>query len=771
MKKYLPGLLAIIPAIFLFKMIFFGEIVTTNDELARHPINQWRDTYLAENNNMPQWFPNLFSGMPSYGGYIYMTGDPTKNLRNTILFNPGLKVWFFLTIAGFGTFFILRLLESSIFASVLGGLMTGLTPYSFGLVNAGHLNKIFAIAYAPWVLAAIFYFMKKQSIKSICLLALATAIQLWANHPQIVYYTWMIIGFYFVWEIGYAFKNNSFSISFSIRQLGGIIGALLIAIIMVADPYKDVYTFQKHSNRGAESVLDKTGQTSSGTDWEYATQWSFHPKETISFLYPYYYGLQNFSSRDLKSAAYWGFMPFTQSTHYLGLVAIIFSILGALLRKPDKLDWFLWITTFLILLTGFGSFFPVLFKPFFIIFPFFSKFRIPSMIYALLAVTIPILAGRGYDSLINGKKELQTFNYVLYISGGIAVLSCFLLLFGNSFIDFTVSKDGRYNPTIINEIRNLRIDLFNKGIILSLFISLSTIGIFWGFLKNKINQTIFGYLLLGILILDLGIINNEFINVKPAKNMDNMFKKNAIIKYLLSDNEHFRIYPADEMSSNKYSYWNLESIGGYRPIKLRNYQDLMDAGGFSRPHILDMLNVKYILTRKKINNSNFFSSDNLKGIYENKNVLPKAWIVGDIKSVNSQKESLMETLMTSFNPSKSAIVLNYEGKTFTDNVDGTVNIPMRKENRIELTCQSNTGGLLVLSEIYYEPGWRVIVNGEEKQIYQTNHILRSVSIPPGKSEVIFEYDDSEWKKMRLLSRFSILTIVLLLGGLLWRERE
>ena len=393
------------------------------------------------------------------------------------------------------------------------------------------------------------------------------------------------------------------------------------------------------------------------------------------------------------------------------------------------------------------------------------------MIYALLAVTIPILAGRGYDSLIKGKEEPQAFTYVLYISGGIAILSCFLLMFGNSFIDFTVPKDGRYNPTIINEIRNLRIDLLNKGIILSLFISLSTIGIVWGFFKNKIEQTIFGYLILGILILDLGIINNEFINVKPPKNMDNLFKKNAIIKYLLSDNEHFRIYPADEMSSNKYSYWNLESIGGYRPIKLRNYQDLMDAGGFSRPHILDMLNVKYILTRKKINNSNFFSSDNLKGIYENKNVLPKAWIVGDIKSVNSQKESLMETLMTGFDPSKSAIVLNYQGKILTGNADDSVSITLRKENRIELTCQSDTGGLLVLSEIYYEPGWRVIVNGEEKQIYQTNHILRSVNIPPGKSEVIFEYNESEWKKMRMLSRFSILTIVLLLGGLLWRERE
>ena len=126
-----------------------------------------------------------------------------------------------------------------------------------------------------------------------------------------------------------------------------------------------MYTFQKHSNRGAKSVLDKTEETSSGTDWKYATQWSFHPKEVISFLYPYFYGLQNFPTRDLKSAAYWGHMPFTQSTHYLGLVAVILAILGALLKKPDRIDLFFWVTTILILVTGFVSHFPILFKPFF----------------------------------------------------------------------------------------------------------------------------------------------------------------------------------------------------------------------------------------------------------------------------------------------------------------------------------------------------------------------------------------------------------------------
>ena len=771
MKKYLPLLLTIVPAVFLYRMIIFGEIVTTNDELARHPINEWRDSYISENEDMPQWYPNLFSGMPSYGGYIYMTGDPTKIFRNTILFNPGLKIWFFLSLAGYGTFFILRILGSSLTAGVLGGLMTGLTPYGFGLVNAGHLNKIFAMAYVPWVLAAILYFMKNRSLQSICMLSLVTALQLWANHPQIVYYTWMIVGFYYVWNIGSLYKEKSFSLQSHMFELGGILVALFVALLMVSDPYKEVYTFQKHSNRGAKSVLDKTEETSSGTDWKYATQWSFHPKEVISFIYPYFYGLQNFPTRDLKSAAYWGHMPFTQSTHYLGLVAVILAILGALLKKPDRIDLFFWVTTILILVTGFGSHFPILFKPFFEIFPFFSKFRIPSMIYALLAITIPILAARGYDTFINRDNGKHIFEKILYFIGGIAASSFLLLILADFSIDFTSPKDGRYNPSIVVQLTSLRIDLFNKGVFLAIAISLSLITLFWAVKNNKISKTLFGYAIIGLTIIDLGVLSSEFIDVKPKKNMDRLFKKTDIINYLDTENTHFRVYPADELTSNKYSYWNIESIGGYRPIKLRSYQDLMDSGGFNRPHILDMLNVKYILTRKKINNPNFIPVNDLKGIYENKKVLPKAWIVGNLKNVYSQRESLMETLMTGFNPSNSAVVVDYNGNDIPENVVGKANVKTKEENKIEIDCQSETGGLLVLSEIYYKPGWKAFVNGKETPIFQTNHILRSVRIPSGSSEVIFEYDKSDWEKTRLLSRISFLSIILLLGFFIWKERD
>ena len=51
----------------------------------------------------------------------------------------------------------------------------------------------------------------------------------------------------------------------------------------------------------------------------------------------------------------------------------------------------------------------------------------------------------------------------------------------------------------------------------------------------------------------------------------------------------------------------------------------------------------------------------------------------------------------------------------------------------------------------------------------TNHVLRSVKIPAGKSEIIFEYNDRNWKNTRLLSRVSFIAVLFGLGFLFWKE--
>ena len=762
-------LLTILPLFFLYRMVFFGEIVTTNDELERHPINEWRDNYIEQYDDVPQWYPNLFSGMPSYGGYIYTNGDPTKFIRSNILFNPGLKIWFYLSLSGIGMFVLLQLFKIGRTSALFGSVISAITPYAFGLINAGHLNKIFAMAYIPWVIAAALYFINSPTLKALLMLSLATALQLWANHPQVAYYTWMVIGFYYVWILLSSILSKTYSTKRSLYPLFGIIIGIAIALFMVSDPYVDIYKFQEHSNRGAISVLDQSGQTEAGTKWKYATQWSFHPKEMLSFIYPYHFGLQNTSN--LERGAYWGYMPFTQSTHYVGLVVLIFAILGVLLKKPDRSELIFWVITILILITGFGSFFSILYKPFFSLLPFFSKFRIPSMIYMLLAITIPFLGAKGLDRFMKGYKDGVVIKKISYVLGGLTAVTLLLFMFGDLVFSFSGSGDARYDPITISKLQSARIELFNKGLMLAISICIGLAGLVYALTQKKINATIFNYALIGIAIFDIWIVNSEFMNIKPPFKMDRNFRNNTLVDYIIKDKGHFRIFPADEMGSNRYSYWNIESIGGYRPIKLRNYQDLMDARGFSRPKVLDMLNVKYVVTNKRINNPNYKKIKEVNGLYENKNVLPKSWIVGQIKDVNSQRESLMETLLSGFDPRNKAIVYGYRGSDMPEEVKGVVTIKTRSENRIELLSTSDTGGLLVLSEIYYEPGWKATVNGKETPIYQTNHVLRSVEIPKGTTEVIFEYDKTNWQRTRLLSRFSLITVILILGALFWKEQN
>ena len=123
---------------------------------------------------------------------------------------------------------------------------------------------------------------------------------------------------------------------------------------------------------------------------------------------------------------------------------------------------------------------------------------------------------------------------------------------------------------------------------LALFISSGTLTSIWLYSEDRISKQILSLFLIGMLVIDLWIVNNEFLSLKSSKSMNYQFSQTQDIKFMKNDSSQFRIYPADEINSNKFGYWNIESIGGYRAVKLRNYQDLMDVGGFRRPEVLNL---------------------------------------------------------------------------------------------------------------------------------------------------------------------------------------
>jgi len=204
---------------------------------------------------------------------------------------------------------------------------------------------------------------------------------------------------------------------------------------------------------------------------------------------------------------------------------------------------------------------------------------------------------------------------------------------------------------------------------------------------------------------------------------------------------------------------------------LRHYQDLMDVGGFRRPVILNMLNVKYIITNKKIENKAFKKINGKNNLYENLDVLPRSWVVGNLKSVRNQKSSLSSIMDMSFRPNETATVLNYDGPDLTNFKNGNSKITKTSPNEIIINCKTTGGGLLVLSEVYYKHGWKCKIDGQESKIYQTNHVLRSVYVPDGEHEVVFYYDYSNWQTARLTSRVSFFLAIFLCLFLFFNERR
>lgn len=769
--RFVLLLIPLMAFIFLQKMIIEGKVPLASDLVAYEPIREWAQGYVEREEGMPQWFPHLFAGMPSYAGYVYVPSNPVHQLLQPIFVNRGLRYWFHFALGGIGVFLILRRRKLGLLPSIFGGLVFSLTPYLFGLINAGHSGKIFAFGYLPYVILGVDYVLSSSSWRGILYLGLATALQLWTRHPQIVYYTWMLVAFLWLSRQIIALLKKKWALRREGKQTVVLIASVLLALILATDPYASIFQFLGHSTRGAASVLDKSGDTGKGVGWDYATEWSFHPKEMISFVYPYFYGLQNYPTRDLKSAAYWGYMPFTQSTHFLGLLTLLLAILGMIIRRPSAFSVSLIIVSLLILLVGFGKYFPVLFWPLFKFAPMFSRFRVPSMIFILLPFTVGILAAVGLENLTsvlanrNQDSLTRLRKWGVLVFGTVILLSLVLLLLGDSlgktFGLFLKNGDPtRFEPQVLVQLREVREQVFQKGLLLALFIASGGLVAIWLGIRGNLKAHSVGIILVGISVIDFWVIDQEFLHLKNPSSLRKQFRPTAEVRFLKQDEGLFRILPVDNFNTNWYGYFGLSSVGGYRPVKLRTYQDLMDAGGLNNVSVLNMLNVKYLITARDLQSRQFHRVfEGEKWVYENISVLPRVWTVGEIIPASSQKESLEKTLDGDFDPATRAVVVNYDGPEVTSGYGDSTKITHFSENEIELEVRTAGDRLLVLSENYYEPGWKASVNGKKTEIYQTNHVLRSVFVPEGSHSVTFQYDSSLFRVSRLVSRISLVLVL------------
>ena len=65
------------------------------------------------------------------------------------------------------------------------------------------------------------------------------------------------------------------------------------------------------------------------------------------------------------------------------------------------------------------------------------------------------------------------------------------------------------------------------------------------------------------------------------------------------DTSQYRILPIGSLANeNRWSAFQIESIEGYHPAKISRYNQLRDKVGWSSLGILQMLNVKYVISQQ-----------------------------------------------------------------------------------------------------------------------------------------------------------------------------
>jgi hypothetical protein len=763
--------LIFISLLFIFLTGYFHEIAFEGFVPHASDTSQWRASaqsileYNKTHKNQALWNSNLFAGMPGYLTYFKKKIPFIDNFRKITDHIVNWRI-LFLFFGGLGVYILMIYLSIEPFIAFIGAISFALSSHFLGLIDIGHNTKIRAIMYLPWITFSLFLLKKHKNLFGIGLISVFLIGQMRENHPQISYYTIIMIGIFWTIELYYAVKNKElkdFSVFSAMLLFGGF-----ISLIAVANPYLSIREYAKYSMRGVHGLATS-----------YATSWSFAPLEILSFFVPGFYGG--------ISPYYWGWMPFTQTYMYFGIMILILAIFSYKMWN-DNFVKFLLISVFISLILSFGRHFSLLTNFMLHYFPGYNKFRVPATILVILQSSVVVLSGYGLTSLIKnkGNKNLIKLvrNFLIF-----AVLIFILFLMGQSvFGNLSFIKDGekaRYSISQLKQLKQMRLDILIKSGLTSFFIAIIGLSSILAFLKNRLNKTVLLTVLTIIIVFDLiNTDKNYFQNLVPKATIENQFTANSTDKFLLNDHNLFRIYPLGQgFGQNKWSYFH-QSIGGYHGAKLQRYQDIYDHCLFYKLdpgipinwNLLNILNTKYIIFNNSLSLDKlqyaFYDENTKNTVYKIKNNFPRAWFVDNIKLIKEKEKIWDEIDSAYFNPAKTAIVEeNIVGIEKPDSAK--VKIVSWDSEHFKIDVSTNKKAFLNISEIYYPAGWNAYLDGKKIKIYASDYIIRGVVIPKGHHILEMKFEPKSYSLSIKMSLIGILIslFLLIIGGYIFYKKN
>ena len=851
-------LLFIVAAYGFTPQVLDGKIVNQSDIASWKGMANEAVTHNAAHPEDPTaWTNSMFGGMPTTATIDSFEGDWTDAIYDFLL--SGRRPASYLLITLIGGFLLMLSLGTSKLIAIAGAFAIAFCSYNMQIIQVGHNTKMQAIAYFPWVLAGVIYTYRMalgsfsdtqkdkgehgnnwkqwlpKTVLGATLFAFALSFQIKANHPQITYYLAIVIFAYAIGQFIYLCINPEkrmllkkfFIASALLLVIGGV------GIATNANKLIPTYKYTPYTMRGgSELTSNKDSHNAKGLDLEYATAWSYGIEEMPNLMIPNFNGgassgelpLDSETGKLLKRAGqpnlkqtmkylplYWGPQPFTAGPMYMGAITVFLFVLGLILCKGRE-KWWLLVASIIAIFLAWGNHFMWFTKLWFEYAPMYNKFRTVSMALIVLQTTMPLLGFYALDRILKreyDKKVIIKSGLIAYgITAGFCLLCVLIPGIAGSFVG---SGDAGIREAIIDTLAADRATLLKKDAIRSLiFISCAFGLILWAFRKSEKDSAegtnkksiIIGVAMILLVCFDLFSVGKRYLNkshfVTP-KDFTAHYEPRIVDEIIHQDDDpNYRVL---DLSVNTFNdaiqSYHHKCIGGYSPVKLQRYQDLIERyiskeirefygmiegaatiqdieDALTELPVVSMLNGKYIIV-----------DEGCSPVY-NRFAYGNCWFVDNFTAAANPDEEI--GLLNKTDLHTTAIIGNdfawvrnqslNEDDMFSEN--DYIKLSHYAPNELRYSFSTSSPKAAIFSEIYYPDGWKAWIepagaygevhNGHyqptdaAKQIdlFRANWMLRGALIPEGEGELIMRFEPESYAVGANISRASSILLILLL---------
>ena len=817
LKRYLPDVLAVLLFAVISYAYFFpadieGRILYRHDSSAGRGAGQEASVYHEQTGKTTRWTNATFGGMPTYQtAPSYKSTDGLGKLVKAYHLWLPENVWYlFVYLLGF--YILLRAFDFRWYLAALGSVVWAFSSYFLIIIAAGHIWKVMALAYLPPMIAGLVLAYRGRYLWGLIVTAIFAAFEVNANHVQMTYYYLFVIFFMVLAWLAEAVKKKQMA-HFWKATAACAVGAALGICINISNLYH-TWQYGQESMRGKSELVKKNAanQTSSGLDRDYITQWSYGIGETWTLLIPNTKGGASFPLVMNKTAMehadnnyiqiyqqltqYWGEQPGTSGPVYVGAFVLMLFILGLFIVK-GPMKWALLAATVLSILLSWGRNF-MGFTDFFLDYiPMYAKFRTVASILVIAEFTIPLLAMLALKQVVE-ENNLKTLGKPLVLSFGLTAGFCalFALMPSLFFSDFVSSAElhamsqipaDQLNP-LLDNLREMRRAMFTADCWRSFWIIVIGAGILLLYLTKKMKATYAVGAILVLCLIDMWQVDKRYLNDEmfvEKSQRDAPQPMTATDQQILQDKSlDYRVLnlASNTFNENETSYYH-KSIGGYHAAKLRRYQEMIDAyiapemqklmpaiadaqgdmtkvAGDSLYPVLNMLNTKYVIMP-------------LQGgqtvPIQNPYAYGNAWFVDKVNYVDNANQEI--DMIGKLNLRHEAVAdkkFQQQLGAAVDQENAVVTIKSYEPNHLTYDVQSDKGGVVVFSEIYY-PGWTATIDGQPAELGRVNYILRALNVKAGQHQVELSFHPKSVERTETIAYVAFVLLLLAVAAVVFVE--